>query len=101
MPDPAHCQNMAELREMIDELDRDLVRRLTIRQACIDRAIQLKQQEELPARIPARVEDVVSKVRAEAILQGADADFLERIWRQLIDWSIAREADVLEKKAEK
>ncbi|MEV8465236.1 chorismate mutase [Fluviibacterium sp. DFM31] len=95
MQDPADCQTMTELRVVIDGLDRELVRLLARRQACIDRAIALKPAEGLPARIPDRVEDVVAKVRAEATRNGVDPDLLETLWRQLIDWSIAREARVL------
>jgi isochorismate pyruvate lyase len=34
-------------------------------------------------------------VRAEALKHGLPPDKLEKLWRKLIDWSIAREEDVL------
>ncbi|MCA8884931.1 MAG: chorismate mutase [Rhodobacteraceae bacterium] len=91
MTDPAQCRDMTDLRQLIDGLDRDLVRLLALRQRCIDRAAELKRHEDLPARIPARVEEVVANIRSAARAEGADADLLETLWRQLIDWSIARE----------
>ncbi|OSP56529.1 chorismate mutase [Pseudoruegeria sp. SK021] len=95
MQRPDECNSMTELRQLIDQIDADLVAGLARRQACIDRAIQLKPAEALPARIPNRVEEVVAKVRANADRSGLDADLAEQIWRDLIEWSITREDQVL------
>ncbi len=86
---------MAELRALIDALDAELVARLALRARCIDRAVEIKQGVGLPARIPSRVEDVVAKVRARAEAEGLEPELAERLWRQLIEWSIAREERVL------
>jgi len=86
---------MAELRSAIDALDRTLVRMLAERAAYIDRAAELKTQNGLPARIGARVEEVVENARKSAEESGMDPDITEAIWRQLIDWSIAREEKIL------
>ncbi|WP_204113384.1 chorismate mutase [Shimia biformata] len=92
---PKDCLDMGGLRDQIDLLDRDLVALLRDRAGYIDRAIELKQENGWPARIPSRVEDVVQKVRAAAVAQGLDAELAETLWRHLIDWSIDREARVL------
>ena len=89
--------NMAELRVQIDTLDAQIVGLLAQRVAMIDRAAELKPAEGLPARIESRVEDVVTKVRAQANIAGFDADLAEDLWRRIIDWSIAREEVVLGK----
>lgn len=72
MRKPQDCATMAELRAEIDRLDGEIVAQLVARAAFIDRAIVLKQGENLPARIHDRVEDVVTKVRARAAAQGLD-----------------------------
>ena len=95
MKAPADCHSMQELRAQIDALDSEIVAKLAMRATYIDRAIVLKQQENLPARIEDRVEQVVARVRAKADLIGLDADLTEDLWRRLIDWSIAREERVL------
>ncbi|SDD29899.1 chorismate mutase [Ruegeria marina] len=92
---PERCRSMLDLRCEIDKFDRQLVEMLTRRAAYIDRAAELKPDEGLPARIPERVEAVVQNVRAESLLTGLDPDLAERLWRILIDWSIAREERVL------
>ena len=87
--------SMTDLRTQIDALDGALIDMLVDRAGYIDRAITLKQNENLPARINDRVEDVVQKVRAKADASGFDADLAETLWRHLIEWSIAREEKVL------
>ncbi|WP_170354923.1 chorismate mutase [Ruegeria lacuscaerulensis] len=92
---PQDCHSMQELRVQIDKLDRQLIEMLVMRAGYIDRASQLKPAEGLPARIPDRVEEVVQRVRASSDDLGMDPDLAERLWRILIDWSIAREERVL------
>ncbi|SMP30779.1 chorismate mutase [Shimia sagamensis] len=96
MLSPADCPDMPTLRVQIDTLDRELVRLLALRTTYIDRAVQIKTGAGLPANIPARVEDVVAKVKETAVQEGLDTDIAEILWRQLIDWSIAREAKTIE-----
>jgi isochorismate pyruvate lyase len=91
MKPAAQVASMPELRTQIDAIDAELVRLLALRLEHIDRAAQLKKIEGLPARIPARVEEVVANVRARALKGGLDAELAEQIWRMLIDWSIERE----------
>lgn len=91
MPEPFECRNMTELRAEIDRLDKDLVRLLVKRASFIDRAAQIKDALHLPARIDARVEEVVANVRGYAAQGGLSPDLVEKIWRPLVDWSITRE----------
>jgi len=86
---------MAELRAEIDRLDEALVALFAERTAYIDRAAEIKTQVLLPARIDSRVEEVVANVRRHAETHGLPPDKIEKLWRKLIDWSIAREEDRL------
>ena len=95
MKAPADCQTMQELRVQIDLLDAEIVAKLAARAGYIDRAIQLKQIEQMPARITDRVEQVVDRVRARALIEGLDPALTEDLWRRLMEWSIAREEQVL------
>ncbi len=91
MKTPQNCHNMVELRAAIDELDGNIIQLLATRATYIDRAAELKTINGLPANIPARVEEVVAKVKANAAREGFDPELAEQLWRQLISWSIARE----------
>ncbi len=97
---PRDCADMVEVRSGIDAVDAELVALLARRVAYIDRAAELKGPLSLPARIDARVEEVVARVKVAAVAQGLDARLAEQMWRQLIDWSIAREEKVLGKEAD-
>jgi isochorismate pyruvate lyase len=91
MKPASQLTSMPELRGQIDAIDAELVRLLAIRVEHIDRAAVLKLAEGLPARIPARVEEVIANVRASASQSGLDPDLAERIWRMLVEWAIERE----------
>jgi isochorismate pyruvate lyase len=95
MKPPADCRDMTELRAAIDALDGQLVALLVQRAGYIDRAVEIKRSAGLPARIPVRVEEVVAKVVDRAAAEGLDPALVESLWRQLIEWSIAREERVL------
>ncbi len=95
MTPPESIPDMAALRREIDALDRALVALLARRARLIDRAVELKPGEGMAARIPARVEEVLDNVRREAAAAGWDVDLAEALWRQLVEWSIAREEKVL------
>ncbi|WP_372887588.1 chorismate mutase [Shimia sp.] len=94
---PQNCRSMTELRAEIDALDTEIVDLLVLRASYIDRAIALKPSEGLPARIPERVDEVISKVSHTARDRGLDPQLVEGLWRQLIDWSIDREARVIDR----
>lgn len=95
MPNPASHPAMAPVRAEIDRIDAALVTLLAQRVACIDRAVAIKQAEGLPARIGGRVEEVVGNARAHAAREGLDVALVEALWRQIVEWSIAREERVL------
>lgn len=91
MRKPEDCATMADLRAEIDRLDSALVAMLAERATYIDRAARIKAEVDLPARIDDRVEQVVQNVRGHAVTHGLPPDLVEKFWRRLIDWSIARE----------
>jgi len=92
---PEACQSMAELREQIDAIDVELLTLLTTRSRYIDRAVDLKRIEGLPARTTDRVAEVLSKVVVTAADLGLDPELARTLWSELIQWSIERERRVL------
>ncbi len=95
MKRPEDCATMADIRAEIDRIDDDLVRLFAERAKFIDRAAEIKAEIDLPARISPRVEEVVANVRRHAVAYGLPPDLVEKLWRRLIDWSIAREENRL------
>lgn len=91
MRTPENCETMVHIRAEIDALDEQLVQLFARRAGYIDRAAEIKATVDLPARITPRVEEVVGNVRRHALSYGLPPDLVEKLWRRLIDWSIARE----------
>lgn len=88
---PSSCQTMAQLRVQIDAIDVELINLLVTRSRYIDRAVDLKKIEGLPARTTDRVAEVLNKVGVTASEKGLDPDLARKLWAELIEWSIQRE----------
>ena len=92
-PLPADCMTMAEVRQGVDALDRLLVSVLAERQRYMDAAARIKQ-DRATVRDPARIEDVVAKVKAAAREAGLSEEIAEPVWRTLIERCIVHEFGV-------
>jgi isochorismate pyruvate lyase len=88
---PENCPTMKQLRAQIDAIDADLINLLSARSRYIDRAVDLKKIEGLPARTTDRVAEVLEKVSVTAQDKGLDPDLARALWSELIEWSIQRE----------
>ena len=84
------CNNMSEVRDGVDALDRELVALIASRQAYMEAAARIKT-ERGKVYDSVRIEDVVTKVKAEAARQGLSVDIAEPVWREMIKQSIAYE----------
>jgi chorismate mutase/gamma-glutamylcyclotransferase (GGCT)/AIG2-like uncharacterized protein YtfP len=96
---PEDCADMAQLRAAIDDLDRRLVALLAVRQSYMDRAAILKTARD-QVRDPARIEDVVGKVLAQAAKAGLSPAIAEPVWRTLIEQSIRHEFEQFDSRAD-
>jgi len=85
-PSPAKrpCQSLDEVRANIDRLDRLIVPLLAERESYVRQAARFKPSAQAVV-VPARVEEVVSKARAQAIELGASQEATDRIYRAIID----------------
>lgn len=90
---PDDCQTMAEVREGVDALDRELVRLLVRRQGYMHAAARIKPNRDAVYDAD-RIEEVVAKVLVEAKVQGLSAEIAEPVWRKLIERCIAHEFGV-------
>ena len=88
---PAACLDMNDVRAAIDKLDNQLVDLLAVRVQYVERAAALKPSAGIPANAPDRVRLVLERVEARAATRGLPTDLARVLWRDLIDWGIARE----------
>lgn len=93
------CTEMSEIRAGIDHLDRELVALLAERLTYIVRAGEIKPTRDT-VRDEWRIEDVVSKVLAEAKKQGFPVEIAEPVWRLLIEKCIAHEFVVFDERTD-
>ncbi len=93
----AECRTMDDVRVEIDRIDDALVDLIAERFTYVDRAWQLKS-DPAEARVPWRINQVITKVRERAERQGLPPQLAEALWRQMIGWFIEYE---MEKLAEK
>ncbi|WP_308909899.1 chorismate mutase [Pseudokordiimonas caeni] len=87
------CSTMAEVRTEIDRVDRLIVPLLLERLGYIEQAGHIKGSRDT-VRDEWRIEDVVAKVKACGAEEGGNQQYLEDIYRHLIEWSIAHEFTV-------
>ena len=94
MTKPAkQCMTMAEVRAGVDAVDREIVALIVRRQAYMEAAARIKENRDA-VYDAVRIEDVVSKVKAEALKQGLSVEIAEPVWREMIKRSIAYEFKV-------
>ncbi|GAA0964614.1 chorismate mutase [Actinocorallia libanotica] len=75
--------SLAEVRELIDGIDGELVRLLAERQGLVQAAATFKK-DTAAVRAPDRVEQVITAVRARAVDAGLAPDVAEAVWRAMI-----------------
>lgn len=96
----ADCRSMADIRREIDRLDRSLITLLAERLTYIERAGHIKQDRNT-VRDEARINDVLSKVKASCQREAFPYTIAEPVWRTLMDGCIAHEFDVFDARPEK
>lgn len=78
-------------REKIDSIDRQLIMLLRARYDVIDEVSVVKTREGIDAVLQDRVDEVRNNAEAMAVELGMDADFIRKLWAQLIEHSCERE----------
>lgn len=77
------CSSLEDVRQRIDEIDRAMVELIARRGGFVAQAARFKK-DSADVRAPARVEQVIAKVRALASERGASAEVVEQVYRAMI-----------------
>lgn len=83
-PREASESTLAELRGQIDGIDRRIVELLKDRQTVVEKVVAFKRAAHLPVYHPAREEDLIFDLRAQAAAHRLDADFIEELYRRIV-----------------
>ncbi len=84
------CESLEQAREKIDAIDTALIEMIAIRQFYVDQAVRFKKSIQ-DVQSPERVEQIIQKVRAQAVELGIDPDLVEQLYRAMIQQFIQRE----------
>jgi isochorismate pyruvate lyase len=84
------CNSLEDVRQNIDRLDGQIVTLLAERGACVAQAARFKKDRDA-VKAPARVEQVIAKVRALAEAAGANPEVTEQVYRAMIAAFIEQE----------
>ena len=90
------CVSLGQVREQIDRVDEEIVRLLGERSGFVRQAARFKRSAD-EARAPARVEQVVARVRGLAGNTGADPELVEQVYRAMIAWFVVDELSRLDR----
>lgn len=77
------CTSIEDVRQHIDQIDRDVVALLAKRGKLVNQAAAFKKTTD-DVRAPNRVEQVIAKVRAMASETGASPEVVEQVYRAMI-----------------
>jgi chorismate mutase / prephenate dehydratase len=88
MPDPPDLQS---LREAIEEIDHEILAHLRRRMSLVEAVATAKLRAAYPFRDARREEQIIQRVRHAAVEQGLDAHEVERLYRTILDMSVAHQ----------
>lgn len=83
--------DLQSLREAIEEADHQLLAALRRRMDLVEEVVRAKLDSAWPFRDPAREEQILQRVRHAAVEQGLDAHEVERLYRVILDMSVAHQ----------
>lgn len=89
---PQDCETMTEVRAGVDQVDRELVALLVRRFGYMDAAARIKS-DRASVRDEARKAEVLDNVARAAEAAGLDPQRIRAVWNELVEQSIAHEAD--------
>ncbi|MCD4720822.1 MAG: bifunctional chorismate mutase/prephenate dehydrogenase [Desulfobacula sp.] len=86
------------LRTNIDYIDSQILSLLAQRQVQVEEVVKLKKKHHIPVYHPAREEDLLSKLRAQACKANLDPNFMEDLYRVILRQSRVKQTDQMEHK---
>lgn len=87
--------DLTQLRHRIDAIDEELVILLAQRTRIVDQIVETKKMLNVPARIPARIDEIMQRLARLATQHHTNQEMLCVFMRTMIEWFIAHEEQVL------
>jgi len=77
-------QELGNVRQHVDSIDRQIVALLSKRQEEVARIVALKKTHNIPVYHPAREENLISRLRNQGREAGLDPGFVEELYRRIL-----------------
>jgi chorismate mutase/prephenate dehydratase len=84
-------RDLQSLRESLEAVDREILAQIRRRMSLVEEVVGAKLESAVPFRDPPREEQVLQRVRHAAVEQGLDAHEIERLYRVILDMSVAHQ----------
>ena len=97
MKKPGECLDLQEIRKEIDQIDKNIIDLLGLRFNYVKAAAKFKKDEQ-GVIAPERFETMLAQRRLWAEENKLSADVIEKVYRDLVGYFIARELQLLRKK---
>ena len=94
---PFKMEILKPYRQKIDALDEKLVDLLVERAEIINEVAQLKADNNIPAVLQDRVDEVRERAVARAVAKGGDENYMREIYTKIIGLSCEMEEDIAKK----
>ncbi len=79
----ADCKTIEEVRENIDRIDHEIVELISQRSRYVEQAAKFKKTTQ-DVKAPARMDEVILRVRGLAVENHLDPEIIEKIYRTMI-----------------
>jgi isochorismate pyruvate lyase len=96
MKEPAACTGIQDIRDAVNEYDRQIIELLGKRTRYVHEAVRFKKSEN-DIRRPGHIPALIEQRRTWAKEYGVDPDFVAKIYQILVDHSFDVQADLFSK----
>ncbi len=90
MKKPAECDSINDIRDAIDEIDKNIISLITERASYVHEAAKFKSNVE-SVRAEDRVQKMLIKRREWAQERNMDPEFIEKLFQNIVDYFINKE----------
>ena len=94
---PEECQNIQEIREAIDNIDKEIIKLIGIRFNYVKEIVKFKNKDRDSIVAKDRYNEVIQNRRMLAVENGLNPDLIENVYKSLINHFINREIEIAEK----
>ena len=94
---PEKCENISEIRDAIDSIDKEIIELMGRRFNYVKEIVKFKDKDKDSIIAKDRYNKVIENRRSLAVENGLNPDLIENIYKSLINHFIDKEIEIVEK----